>query len=55
MRYNKNMRDLFNKTFFSFLFKFIAIIVISFIVVSAVGYYANSKSESETASSIETN
>lgn len=35
------MARLANKTFFKFLFGFLAIVVTSFLVISLVGYYTN--------------
>ena len=37
------MNVLFNKTFFRFLFGFLAIIVFSFVILSIVGYYEENK------------
>ena len=41
--YFYHMSTLFNKTFFRFLFGFLAIIVFSFVILSIVGYYEENK------------
>lgn len=43
------MRNLFNKTFFGFLFGFVGIIALSFAVITAVGYYDASRVSIEEA------
>ena len=45
--YFYSMKTLFNKTFFRFLFGFLAIIMFSFIILSIVGYYEENKISEE--------
>lgn len=48
------MKILFNQTFFRFLFGFLAIIVLSFVILSMVGYYEErNTSEEEVVSNVE--
>ena len=46
------MKGLANKTFFRFLFGFIAIIASSFIVISAVGYFSDVQSTAAVAEKV---
>ena len=49
MAYNVYMTDLANKTFFKFLFGFLAIIALSFFVIYAVDYYSDPTSTAGVA------
>lgn len=48
------MKYLFTKTFFKFLFGFIAIVTISFMVITGTSYLAGQDIENNTAEAIHT-